>query len=277
MSEVIKRSLTGIIFLVVVIGAILWRSAAFGIIFAGITAVALHEFYTMIEEAKANPQTIMGIIVGVTLFTLNYLIAFRKADLDVLIIMIPLLFLFYINELFSGNKNSFDNIAYTLLGIFYIAIPMSILNYIITFPMNYMHVWHTPLLLLGMFIIIWTNDTFAYATGTLFGRNKMFPSISPKKSWEGTIGGALFAIGASVLLSYQFKILYTDEWIMLALVTVFFGNLGDLIESQLKRMVKIKDSGNWLPGHGGALDRFDSIIFAAPFVFSFLIIIKYII
>ena len=178
------------------------------------------------------------------------------------------------NELFSGKSNSFDNIAYSILGILYIAVPFSLVNYLITFPMNALKELHSPLILLGIFIIIWTNDSFAYVTGSLFGKHKLYPSISPKKSWEGTIGGGFFAIAISVLLSYQFKILYTYEWIILAVLTVIFGNIGDLIESQLKRMVKVKDSGNWLPGHGGALDRFDSIIFATPFVLTYLFFVK---
>jgi phosphatidate cytidylyltransferase len=275
MSELIKRTLSGIIFLAVIIGAILWRSSAFGIVFSILTAVALNEYYSMIENSRASPQKLMGILIGMALFGLNYLIAFRKAEVEVLLIIIPLIFLFFLSELFSGKEHPFENIAYSLLGIFYIAVPFSLLNYLITFPMNFQYKEHSPLLLLGIFIIIWTNDTFAYITGSLFGRNRMFPTISPKKSWEGAAGGALFAMGAGFLLSFQFKILLTYEWIILALITVVFGNIGDLIESQLKRMVKVKDSGSWIPGHGGALDRFDSIIFATPFVFTYLLLLKY--
>jgi phosphatidate cytidylyltransferase len=275
LKNLILRIITGIIFLFILIGAIVWRSMSFGILFSIICSLALYEFYTIIGNTKAHPQKFYGIALGFSLFALNYFVAFKQAEPVVLLLIIPLIFIMFISELFSENEDPFTNLAYTLLGFLYIAVPFSLLNYIIAFPMNAVFPYtHTPYLLLGFFIIIWTNDTFAYAVGSLIGRNKMFERVSPKKSWEGAIGGLIFAVLSAYLMSYYFTFLSPDIWVGLAIVAVVFGNIGDFIESQFKRSVKIKDSGNWLPGHGGMLDRFDSIIFATPFVISYLVLIS---
>lgn len=274
MSELVKRSLTGIVFLAVIIGSIVWRSSAFGAIFSLVTFLGLYEFYNMISLKSANPNKLYGALTGTTIFVLNYLIAFNWAPVSVLLIIIPFLFLIFIYELFSANEKPVLNIAYSIMGIVYVAIPLSLLNYIIAYSMYYFRDLHSPFLLLGVFIIIWTNDTFAYVVGSLLGRNKMFVSVSPKKSWEGAFGGLIFSLIVAYFISFEFKILLTYEWLILALITVVFGNIGDFIESMIKRYVNIKDSGNWLPGHGGILDRFDSIIFAAPFVFTYLLLLS---
>jgi phosphatidate cytidylyltransferase len=132
------------------------------------------------------------------------------------------------------------------------------------------------LLITGIFVIVWVNDSFAYLTGTALGRNKLFPSVSPKKTIEGAIGGFVFALLASYLIAQYDQFLSLNQWLIIATLLVVFGNLGDLVESKFKRIAQIKDSGAILPGHGGILDRLDSLVFAAPFVYLFIMICNYV-
>jgi len=134
----------------------------------------------------------------------------------------------------------------------------------------------TPLLLLGSFILVWINDTFAFLVGKNFGKQKLFPSVSPKKTVEGFLGGLFFACIASYFIAEYTEILSFTIWLILAIIVSVFGTLGDLIESKFKRQAGVKDSGVIMPGHGGLLDRLDSIIFAAPFIFLFLRLVTYV-
>ena len=140
---------------------------------------------------------------------------------------------------------------------------------------NY-HQTFSPLIILGAFILVWTNDTFAYLVGKNFGKQKLFPSISPKKTVEGFLGGLFFASVASYFIATFTETLSFNHWLILSIIISVFGTLGDLIESKFKRQANVKDSGIIMPGHGGLLDRFDSIIFAAPFIYLFLRIINYV-
>ena len=123
-------------------------------------------------------------------------------------------------------------------------------------------------------MILWTNDTFAYVVGKKFGKRKLFESVSPNKTWEGTIGGAIFALALAYIMARYFRELYRSDWLIIAGIIVVFGNLGDLIQSKFKRSFNVKDSGNILPGHGGILDRFDGVYMAAPFVFAYIQYLK---
>ena len=131
----------------------------------------------------------------------------------------------------------------------------------------------TSSLLVGFFIVIWGNDTFAYLSGMAFGKHKLLERVSPKKTWEGTFGGALFSFIAVIVLSLFFKELNAFEWIGFALTIIIFGTFGDLFESLIKRTLGLKDSGNIMPGHGGILDRFDSILMAAPFAYIYIVFV----
>jgi phosphatidate cytidylyltransferase len=192
----------------------------------------------------------------------------------VFLFFIPLLILLFISQLYSSDHYSFRAIAYTITGVVYIALPFALCTGLM-FPSadgrflnpddKYM-----PDLLLGFFILMWTNDTFAYLTGIAFGRHRLFERISPKKSWEGFIGGFVCTVALSLLIARWLDILPFYHWMAVAAITVVFGVYGDLIESLLKRNLKIKDSGHFLPGHGGILDRFDSVLLAAPMVFFYL-------
>ena len=186
----------------------------------------------------------------------------------IIMLMLPLLSLIFIIELFRKKDKPFLNIGITLLGIIYITLPIMLFSMIgipVNDPGNYrMH------LVLGFFIILWSSDTGAYLAGMKFGKHKLFERISPKKTWEGSIGGTALALTVAWILSRYFPELSLNEWLVFAFIIVVFGSLGDLAESLLKRSLNVKDSGSILPGHGGALDRFDGLFGAAPFVFLYL-------
>lgn len=177
-------------------------------------------------------------------------------------VWVSLLFVF---ELFQTSKAPFERMGNYLLSIGYIGIPLALLASLI-FHNNYAR----PNIFMGILVLIWINDTFAYFTGKRFGKNKLYPRISPGKTWEGTIGGALFTIALSYAVFLLFKDFSFEKWAGIALIVAVFGTIGDLVESMLKRSKGVKDSGNIMPGHGGALDRFDSFIFVLPFVWLFI-------
>lgn len=179
------------------------------------------------------------------------------------------LFLFVV-ELFLAGKSPFVYVASYWAGVAYISVPICMLFSISTAP----DAEYYPYRVFGLLILIWTNDTMAYFIGSQFGNRKLFERISPKKTWEGTIGGGLCTVLIAWGLSFVIKDFTTTQWIALAAVAAVFGTLGDLVESMLKRSVGVKDSGNLLPGHGGLLDRFDAFIFTLPFYWLTLIILR---
>jgi phosphatidate cytidylyltransferase len=163
------------------------------------------------------------------------------------------------------ERKPFTNIAFTFLGIFYVAIPISLLHIA-----AYENRAYNFEIVLGCLFILWASDTGAYIAGTLFGKRKLFERISPKKSWEGFLGGAVLAAGFAFLFATYFVILAPWQWYVIAAIIIIGGTYGDLIESLLKRSIEIKDSGESLPGHGGFLDRFDGLLISAPFIVAFI-------
>ncbi len=265
------RVFTAIVFSVLLIGGTLWHPISFFVLFLTVVVLGLMEFYRLVKVANIEPQYILGISLGVVIFAGNFLFANSLVDFKIFLILIPILTTIMIIELYRQKENPFSNIAFTIFGASYISIPFAILCWFVfnpVFPEPYY-----PMVLLGFFLLIWANDSGAYIVGSLIGKNKLLERISPKKTWEGFMGGGMFSLLAAWLVSvYVVEISLTD-WLIIAVITFVFGTFGDLIESLLKRMVKVKDSGNILPGHGGILDRFDSIIVAAPMVFIYLMII----
>jgi phosphatidate cytidylyltransferase len=178
----------------------------------------------------------------------------------------PLLFLSFVFELFAKSEQPFANVAFIILGMVYIGIPFALLDFI-AFDADKFYT-NT---ILGLLVLTWANDTGAYLVGSQIGKTKLFPSISPKKTWEGSIGGVVITIFIAILMSFFFEECTMVQWIVLAIIVVIFGSIGDLVESMLKRSYSIKDSGNLLPGHGGFLDRFDAFIFLIPFATAYLL------
>ena len=230
------------------------------------------EFYRLVKSKDISPQKHLGIVIGSILFLSVAFASINLIPFKFLLLNLVFFILIFIIELFLKSKNPFTNIAFTFLGIIYIAIPFALMNFL--FNPGFTDNYSTNIFLLGFFVIIWVNDTFAYISGNLFGKYKLFKRISPGKTWEGSIGGGIFAIGTAYLISYFYPQIFWYNWIVIALIIVIFGTFGDLIESLLKRSLNTKDSGNILPGHGGLLDRFDSVFGSAPMVFVYLILIS---
>lgn len=271
MSGFRTRAITGLSFAAVVFGGIFFSKYTFVLLFFLIGGLCLWELFThtMKDERPTSRQIrrLAGMVLA--LLPLVFIDAAVIQDLpafeylsSVAFYLLPLFLLVFIYELFTKTEQPFSNLAFIALGIFYITIPMILLT-IVAFRGDMFR----PALVFGMLILVWANDTFAYMTGSQIGKNKFFPRISPKKTWEGIIGGAVGAVVVSCLCSlvFQNESLSMAEWMGLGVVVAIFGPLGDLVESMMKRSLGIKDSGNLLPGHGGFLDRFDAFIFIIPF------------
>lgn len=273
----IIRTITSILFVVVLVGCILVHPLAFDLLFGLITAMTIWEFTTIVNnKADLQVNRFITTIAGTYLFFAVMAFNMNACGSEIFIpYLISILYLM-ISELYFDRKNSIYNWAFTMMAQLYIALPFSLLNtlaYLSVYEQGGVHAVYTPVIVLSMFIFLWCSDAGAYCVGSLIGKNKLFPRISPGKSWEGSIGGGTIAILVAVLISYLLPQLglqspFTSplEWVGMAIVVVIFGTWGDLVESLLKRKLGIKDSGNILPGHGGMLDRFDSTIMATPAV-----------
>lgn len=270
-NNFIQRAITGIIFVGVLIGCILGGPISFTLLFALITALTIHEFGVIISkqpDVEINKPICM--LAGVFLFFGFAYLGVMPGQTEILIPYLFLIIYLLVSELYLKKKNPLNNWAYAMMSQIYIALSFAMLNVLAYHSIgnegelsNY-QVQYNPILPLSIFIFTWINDTGAYCTGMLFGKHRLFERISPKKSWEGSIGGGIVAIASSFVFACYFPIMTWAEWAGLALVVVIFGTWGDLTESLLKRQLQIKDSGSILPGHGGMLDRFDSSLMAIP-------------
>lgn len=277
-NNFIQRAITGVIFVGVLVGGILWGPISFSLLFALISALTIHEFGTIVskqQEVEINKPICM--LAGIFLFFGFAYLGVMPGQTEVLIPYLFLIIYLLVSELYLKKKNPLNNWAYAMMSQIYIALSFAMLNVLAyhstgTSPYN---VQYNPILPLSIFIFTWINDTGAYCTGMLFGKHRLFERISPKKSWEGSIGGGVFSVIAAVVMAHFFPFMSLGIWIGLALTVVVFGTLGDLTESLLKRTLGIKDSGNILPGHGGMLDRFDSTLMAVPAAVVYLYVVSF--
>lgn len=282
-NNFIQRAITGIIFVGVLIGCILGGPISFTLLFALITALTIHEFGNIVSkqpDVEINKPICM--LAGVFLFFGFAYLGVMPGQTEILIPYLFLIIYLLVSELYLKKKNPLSNWAYAMMSQIYIALSFAMLNVLAYHSIgnegelsNY-QVQYNPILPLSIFIFTWINDTGAYCTGMLFGKHRLFERISPKKSWEGSIGGGVFSIIAAIVMAHYFPFMPISIWIGLALTVVIFGTLGDLTESLLKRTIGIKDSGNILPGHGGMLDRFDSTLMAVPAAVVYLYVISFI-
>ncbi|MGZ4116775.1 MAG: phosphatidate cytidylyltransferase [Bacteroidia bacterium] len=268
MNNFFKRTLTAGAFVAILLGCTYYSQLSFSILFFIITILGLWEFYTLSEKGDNKPQKIWGTITGAIIFATNAFVCMGYYDHWILIINIPFVFIIFILELFTKAASPFRNIAFTVLGIVYVAVPFSLLNYLVTYNGHYSYE-----LMFGFFFILWCNDSGAYLAGSAFGKRKLFPRVSPGKSWEGSIGGAIASYIVVFIISKWYTSVDIVDWVVIAAILIVIGTLGDLVESLFKRSINVKDSGTLLPGHGGILDRFDSLLMAVPFVFTYLYLI----
>ncbi len=268
MNNLAKRTITGIVFVLLIVGSIITDRHLFSLLFLLITAMGLWEFYSLVEKAGIAPNKYAGIMAGMFLFASNAMIALNIAPKEIQMGNFVLIFLIFLFELYRKLPNPFTNIAFTLFGLLYVAVPFSLLNF---FPNPaFLPTAYDHKLLLGFFFLIWINETGAFLVGTAIGRHRLFERISPKKTWEGFLGGGLLSIITAVVVSKYYTQIMMIDWILIASIVVVCSTYGDLFESMFKRSINAKDSGTILPGHGGILDRFDGVIMAAPFVFVYL-------
>jgi phosphatidate cytidylyltransferase len=295
MNETLKRTISGAVYIALLLTSILFSTESFIILFGIFLIITIYEYSNLV-----NLNKIFSILFGTLLYSSIVLISHYQKQtilflsdlfktkfnseiniqqLDVVLLAITLvvsikciLFLFYD----SVQKVSISSKYLYLLG--YITLPFVFIVKI-SFGTND----YNPKIILGLFILIWTNDTFAYLVGKSMGKHKLFERVSPKKTIEGFLGGVVFAAFAGFLISklyIQPKPDFSSKsiliWTIIALIVSIFGTIGDLIESKFKRISGVKDSGSIMPGHGGILDRLDSVIFVAPIIFLFYQILYYV-
>ena len=282
MSNLVLRSITGVLFVATIILCISWNKFSAGLLFLVFSTLGTVEYYQILNKKELSNNTKYGPFVNVVVYSLLTLAFIEIIDYRFLFLIVPLLLILVVQELFMKDTIPYQNISSTLFGILYITLPFAALNYISFNEEFYSKIglsgnWS---LLTGFFIILWTSDSMAYLVGRKFGKHKLFPRVSPGKTWEGFIGGVVFAVIAGYIYSLVTKDVQADStinaslhWIVMSLIISVFGMLGDLSESLLKRSGGVKDSGSLLPGHGGVLDRFDGIFFSSPIILTYLLFI----
>lgn len=259
MNEILKRSITGAIYIILLLSAVFLSSDAFDFLFMIFGLACIYEYKRLV--GLRGYWIFLAYLVLWWIFI--YLVKeYDKTLINILMfatIVVDIGMLFY---LFSKKERQFSKAEKFVAGLFYIGGGCIFLTMI-----PYKDNDFAKFLIIGIFILIWVNDSFAYLVGRTIGRTKLFPRVSPKKTWEGTIGGLVFALAAAYFMASHEPIVSPVQWVTLAAVIVVTGSLGDLVESKLKRSAGVKDSGAIMPGHGGMLDRLDSLIFAAPFAY----------
>ena len=258
MRELLRRSLTGIIYVVLLLSAVFLSTDAYDFLFMAFGLGCLYEFKRIVK--------IKGYYIFMMYLLLWWLFIYFLEDTTMLVTVLMLLTitidLALLAYLFSPGQKKFNSVQKFIIALFYLGGGCIFLTKI-----PYSNDTFAKFLIIGIFTLVWVNDTFAYLVGKLIGKHKLFPSVSPKKTWEGFFGGLVFALFAAHLIAKYVVILEPNQWLILATVVVIMGSLGDLLESKFKRVAKVKDSGAILPGHGGILDRLDSLVFAAPFAY----------
>jgi len=277
-SNLVRRTITGAFIVIFVLGGLWLHPVSFFLVGAVMIGGTQHEYYIMVRGTGVRPQLVTGIISGFLLYVISTVVAIGWLPGSWFLAMIPVISIVMVIELFRKVERPFDSLAHTFFSVLYTAVPFSM------FPFAaFSHTGLSPLIsmegivfspgvLIGFFLLLWTNDTGAYLVGSSLGRHRLFERISPKKSWEGFFGGLILTLLVARLFSGWLGVADTMGWMIIALIISVAGTLGDLLESMLKRSLGLKDSGTIMPGHGGFLDRFDSVVVAFPLVYLYLAI-----
>jgi phosphatidate cytidylyltransferase len=271
-TDLAQRVITALLGAATIVFCIVFNEWTYFAVFLFICTSTLIEFYKLAGLDGMLPQKTFGTLSGILIFCLSFFIERGDISSHYYFLIFPIVSGVYLIKLYKKmERKPFTNIAYTFLGIFYVAVPFALLN-IATFE-NEKYDYQ---IIFGCLFILWASDTGAYFAGSLFGKRKLFERISPKKSWEGFIGGAALALAFAYGMPYFFQSIGHEptikswQWMIIGVIIIVGGTFGDLVESLLKRSIEIKDSGSILPGHGGFLDRFDGLLISAPFIVAFL-------
>ena len=264
-----ERIITAIIFVIVMLIGIFGGSYTFAVLILIIAAMSYLEFFKLAKyEGKKDFRQILALLLGLS----PVLIALARELIpstnnygftDYAVMTIPGVFLFFLLELHHKGKDPIKNLGTVILSYFYIGIP-----YMMLVNLAFWHGDYQPLLVIGLLLMVWLNDTGAYFAGKFLGKRLLAPNVSPKKTWEGLVGGVVATLIVSQVLAYFIKDYTQKEWLIMGILCSF-GILGDLIETLFIRRANIKDSGSIMPGHGGVLDRFDAFAFVIPAVFVY--------
>ncbi len=305
MTNFQRRALTAILFGAVMLIGMFWNEVSFYILFFLISMGCLWEFMRLIKE-ESTLRKVFALLLGSSLWltsifirivSLNgealqmgfgwHLVTYKVVFLPIILFVISPFFLLLFELFFQQSEKPFINVGLLLLGIMYAIFPFVVFLPFLEFyslehhPFSYYFyesfraiktLKFTPNIVAGILFLTWANDTFAYIIGSRIGKTLLFERISPKKTWEGTIGGGIMCILTGIVIHQFLGILSLIDWLVIGGIVAVFGSLGDLVESMFKRSVGVKDSGTFMPGHGGFLDRFDAFIFAVPFVFLYLML-----
>lgn len=269
-NNLTQRIITAIIGAGIMIFSIWYGPWTYFVVFLVICFFTQLEFYKLSGLDGMVPLKTLGTMSGVLIFTLSFLIEKALLPSYTYFIIFPVISCIYMIKLYKKfERKPFTNIAFTFLGIVYVALPFALLNMAAFYDGAYNYE-----IILGVLAVLWASDSGAYFAGVRFGKRKLFERVSSKKSWEGAVGGALLALGVTVVISHYYTILPLWKWMVVSGLVIVGGTYGDLVESLLKRSIEIKDSGDTLPGHGGFLDRFDGLLLSAPLFVPFLKIFR---
>src|SRR5215217_2525715 len=256
-----QRTITALAGVFVIISCILYNELTFLLLFCTISSLTQLEFYKLLGLDGNQPLTYYGTFCGTVMMLLAYLIEQDIVPFENYFIISPLLSMIFFIKLYKKNDlKPFTNIGFTFLGIIYVALPFALIIVMALRGGRYNYE-----IVLGSLLLLWASDIGGYFAGTKFGRRKLFERISPKKSWEGAMGSAVFAAVIAFALGHYFRTFEPWKWYCIGAIIVVVGTYGDLVESLFKRSIAIKDSGSSIPGHGGFLDRFDGLLLSAPF------------
>ncbi|MDP3913153.1 MAG: phosphatidate cytidylyltransferase [Bacteroidota bacterium] len=272
MKKLVTRTITGIVLVLVMLTAILVSKYSYALLFLAIIIGGLTEFISLFKSSDVKPNKWFIYLISILSFVSSFLAVQGILEFKYFFLIFPAMLLVMAGELFRKKEKPAENIAVSIFSILYIAIPLSLINFLV-FPGQLYENDYAPKLLIAIFALIWTYDSGAYLFGVSMGKHRLFERISPKKSWEGAIGGTLTALVAAFAISIFIPEIQLIHWTAISILTVISSTFGDLTESMLKRYFGIKDSGSILPGHGGVLDRFDSLLFAIPVIVVYLKII----
>lgn len=288
------RTITATVFVAILLFCIWCNYLSFSILFFVVALWGLREFYQLSKKLGAKPYQKTGLLLSALLygccwFSNTHLALCLPIGMELILPCLCLLIFFVIMivGLWEGKPNSVLNSVYTISGIVYAVMPFCFLLGIPCINTSFMYSgsftgkWYDDMApynyhyVLGLVLLIWSNDVFAYLVGSLIGKHKLYERISPGKTWEGSIGAFVLTMGSAWLISKYYTELAIVHWMMISIIVCVLGTVGDLIESMMKRQAGVKDSGTIMPGHGGILDRFDSLLFAAPFIYMYLLLVTY--